>query len=86
MPVSPPLGIFDPKIFSETELLQIKAKCVCLLTEGKTIMTYSGEGTEAGRQFTMPPADMLAEVVWALKSINPQRYGYITQRVRTYFC
>ncbi len=83
--ISPPMGIFDPKVFTEHDLLRLKERAFELLREGKTIMSYDGEGTSAGRQFTMPIADMLLEIVWSLKSINPQKYGYLANRVRNWF-
>lgn len=85
MPTNPPIGIFDPRIFSESDLLRLKERALCLLADGKTIMEYQGEGTNATRQFTMPINDMLAEIVWALKSINPGKYGPIATRSRNWF-
>jgi hypothetical protein len=35
---------------TECELLDIKAKAVSLITEGKTLMSYSDSGSSASRQ------------------------------------
>jgi hypothetical protein len=81
----PPIGIFDPNMFSEAQLLQIRDTAVNLLTQGKTVMSWVGEGTSASRQFTMPPDQMLAEVTWSLKSKLPKKYGHIATRARNQF-
>ena len=80
-----PRGIFDPFIFTEQELLDLKHTAFRLMKEGKTIMSYAGEGTSASRQFTMPIDEMLLEVVWALKSKLPGKYGHIATRSRNWF-
>jgi hypothetical protein len=80
-----PQGLLDPNIWTEQQLLALKDRCFELLLEGKTIMNYLGEGTSAGRQFVMPIPDMLQEITWSLKSQNPQKYGYRSDRSQVYF-
>ena len=41
-----------------------------MLAEGKTVMSWSGEGKGGGKQFTMPVADVLAEVNYRLRQLS----------------
>jgi hypothetical protein len=77
------LGIFDT--LDEDTVLAIQAKGIALMLEGKTIMEWSGEGTEVTREFTMSIPDMLEECKYTLKQKWPQTYGYPVNRVRPYF-
>jgi hypothetical protein len=61
---------------TECELLDIKAKAVAMITEGKTLMSYSDSGSSASKQFAMPPKEMLAEAMFALSRLDPETYGY----------
>jgi hypothetical protein len=80
-----PRGLFDPNIFTEAELLHLRDTAVKLIAEGKTIMEYGAEGSSASREFTMPPADLLLEVTWSLKSKLPKKYGPLATRCRNWF-
>ena len=60
---------------TECELLDIKAKAVSLITEGKTLMSYSDSGSSASRQMVMPAKEMLAESLFALSRLDPATYG-----------
>jgi len=60
---------------TECELLDIKAKAVALITEGKTLMSYSDSGSSASKQFAMPPKEMLSEAMFALSRLDPSTYG-----------
>ncbi len=60
---------------TECELLDIKAKAVSMITEGKTLMSYSDSGSSASKQFAMPPKEMLAEAMFALSRLDPATYG-----------
>ena len=60
---------------TECELLDIKAKAVAMITEGKTLMSYSDSGSSASKQFAMPPKEMLAEAMFALSRLDPSVYG-----------
>ena len=68
---------------SESELLAIRAKAVSLITEGKTIMSYSDTGTSVSKQFSMPPKEVLMEVRHALQLLDPATYGKRTTVIRT---
>ena len=59
---------------TECELLAIRTKAVELITEGKTLMSYSDSGSSASKSFAMPPKEMLAEAQYALGILDPQQY------------
>lgn len=60
---------------TECELLDIKAKALSIITEGKTLMSYSDSGSSASKQFAMPPKEMLSEAMFALSRLDPATYG-----------
>jgi hypothetical protein len=60
---------------TEDELLAIKAKAVAMITEGKTLTSYSDSGSSATRSFVMPAREMLSEAMWALSKLDPLTYG-----------
>ena len=68
---------------TECELLDIKAKAVAMITEGKTLMSYSDSGSSASKQFAMPPKEMLQEAMFALSRLDPQTYGKRSTIVQT---
>jgi len=60
---------------TECELLDIKAKALAMITEGKTLMSYSDSGSSASKQFAMPPTEMMSEAMFALSRLDPATYG-----------
>lgn len=60
---------------TECELLAIKAKALAMITEGKTMMSYSDSGSSASKQFAMPPKEMLSEAMLGLSRLDPTVYG-----------
>jgi monoamine oxidase len=68
---------------TECELLDLKAKALAMITEGKTLMSYSDSGSSASKQFAMPPKEMLAEAMFALSRLDPQTYGTRTTVIST---
>lgn len=60
---------------TEDELLEIKKRAVKLITEGKTVMNYSDSGSSVGKNFVMPPKEMLEESMHALSLLDPLTYG-----------
>jgi monoamine oxidase len=68
---------------TECELLDIKAKAVAMITEGKTLMSYSDSGSSASKQFAMPPKEMLSEAMFALSRLDPDTYGRRTTVIST---
>jgi hypothetical protein len=59
---------------TECELLAIRTKAVALITEGKTLMSYSDSGSSASKSMVMPAKEMLAEAQFALGILDPQQY------------
>ena len=59
---------------TECELLAIRSKAVALITEGKTLMSYSDSGSSASKSMVMPAKEMLAEAQYALGILDPQQY------------
>ncbi len=59
---------------TECELLAIRTKAVALITEGKTLMSYSDSGSSASKSMVMPAKEMLAEAQYALGILDPQQY------------
>lgn len=76
------LGIFNT--LDQDTVLAIQAKGIAMMLEGKTIMEWSGEGTDVKREFTMPIVDMLEECKYTLKNNWPEIYGYPVNRVRPF--
>ena len=68
---------------TECELLDIKAKALAMITEGKTLMSYSDSGSSASKQFAMPPKEMLSEAMFALSRLDPATYGRRTTIIST---
>ena len=68
---------------TECELLDIKAKAVALITEGKTLMSYSDSGSSASRQMVLPAKEMLAESLFALSRLDAATYGRRTTVIST---
>ncbi len=61
---------------TECELLDLKAKSLQLIMDGKTLMSYSDSGSSATKQFALPPKEMLNEAMFALSRLDPATYGY----------
>jgi len=59
----------------EEQLLAIRDKAVAMITEGKTLMSYSDSGSSASKAFALPPREMLTESLFALSSLDPLTYG-----------
>jgi hypothetical protein len=60
---------------TECELLDLKAKALALIMDGKTLMSYSDSGSSATKQFALPPKEMLNEAMFALSRLDPKKYG-----------
>jgi hypothetical protein len=48
----------------------IRDKAVALILEGKTIMSYGDGATNASKQFSLPPQQMLMEANYALQRLD----------------
>jgi len=75
----------DSFILTEAQLLAIYMRAVQLIQEGKTVMSFDGEGTSFSKDFTAQPMDVAREARRALKEKNPMKYGYIAQSCRVFF-
>lgn len=75
----------DPLIDTEEAVLAIRAAAMALMQEGKTTMSWVGEGTQASKAFVAPVMDILMETRNFLKQKNPQKYGFIATRSRVLF-
>jgi hypothetical protein len=60
---------------TECQLLALRDKAVSLITEGKTVMSYSDSGSSVTKQFALPPKEMLGEALYALSKLDPATYG-----------
>ena len=74
----------DPLIDSEDDVLAIRAAALALYKEGKTIISWTGEGTEVTRQFVAPVEKILAETRMFLKQLHPETYGYPVRNSRVF--
>jgi hypothetical protein len=73
-------GLFV-SIFTEAELLQIRDKAKAALISGTTILNYTDSGTSVGKSFTLPVDQVLDEVRFALRILNPEDYGGKQRRI-----
>ena len=78
-----PSGLFVD--FSEAEVLAIRSQAKTMLTEGKTIMSWSSGNTSTSKSFVMPVKEVLEECRYALRKINPTDYGELVTRARCNF-
>lgn len=76
-------GLFTD--LDEDTVLQIRAKAIEMVLAGKTLLQWSGEGTEARKAFTLPVDQVLSECRYALRMINPSVYGNLTTMVKPFF-
>ena len=73
---------FDIFIDSEEDVLLIRKKALELMRGGVKVMHWSGEGTESTKEFVAPVLEVLQETRQFLKTLNPGRYGYMTNSAR----
>ena len=61
---------------TECELLDLKAKALSLIMDGKTLMSYADSGSSATKAFPgMTPKEVLNESMLALSRLDPGKYG-----------
>jgi hypothetical protein len=70
-------------ILSQARIEAIADRAATLLTEGKTMMSYSDSGTSVSKTFPMDIQQTLIECRYALQIKDPNQYGAI-DRVRVY--
>lgn len=76
-------GIFAD--FTEAEVLAIRSQAKTMLTEGKTILSWSSGNTSTSKSFVMPVREVLEECRYALRKLNPTDYGALVPRARCNF-
>ncbi len=77
--------LLNVSLLTEQQLVDLYQKAYCLLMEGKTIMEFSGQGSEFKSEFPIPVEQMLSECNYALKQKNPGKYGNIVTSVKPFF-
>ena len=61
---------------TECELLDLTAKALSLIMDGKTLMSYADSGSSATKAFPgMTPKEVLNESMFALSRLDPGKYG-----------
>lgn len=69
----------------EDTLEAIRDKAISLITEGKTVTSWSVAGNNFNKQFAMPPAEALAEAQAALRDLSGDRVTRIYPDFRNTF-
>jgi len=77
--------LLDPTILTEDQVLALYNKAFSLLLEGKTTISWQGEGTSATKAFTIPVQQMMSEARYCLRQMNPSVYGYNNTMVQPFF-
>jgi hypothetical protein len=69
---------------TECELLDLKAKALSLIMDGKTLMSYADSGSSATKAFPgMTPKEVLNESMAALSRLDPGKYGRRVTMINT---
>jgi len=69
---------------TECELLDLKAKALSLIMEGKTLLSYADSGSSATKAFPgMTPKEVLNESMFALSRLDPGKYGRRVTMINT---
>jgi len=69
---------------TECELLDLKAKALSLIMDGKTLMSYADSGSSATKAFPgMTPKEVLNEAMLGLSRLDPGKYGRRVTMVNT---
>lgn len=69
--------------FTVAEVLAIQTKAKELLTEGKTVMQYSDDGSSFSSEFPMAITSVLEECKDALEYLDPDTYGRNRKQITT---
>ena len=76
--------VLDPLIDDVDMVLALHAAALKLMAEGKTIISWSGEGTEVERQFIAPVMEVIRETTRFLKNFDPDTYGAPVRNARIF--
>jgi len=69
---------------TECELLDLKAKALSLIMEGKTLLSYADSGSSATKAFPgMTPKEVLNEAMFGLSRLDPGKYGRRVTMINT---
>ena len=77
--------LLDPNILTEDQVLALYNLAFTLLMEGKTYMSFEGEGTSFTSKFPIPVETMLAEARYCLRQMNPAVYGHNNTQIKPFF-
>lgn len=76
--------VLDPNIDDLDTVLALRKSALKLMAEGKTIMEWSGEGTDVKREFIAPVMEVIRETTRFLKNFDPQTYGAPVRNARVF--
>lgn len=62
--------LLDPRVDDIDTVTALRAKCLSLIAEGKTLMEWSGEGSSGTKVFTVPIEQLLEETKWFIRDYN----------------
>ena len=74
-------GLF--RNFTVAEVLAIQNQAKTLLTEGKTVMQYSDDGSSFSSELPMNIVTVLEECKDALEYLDPDTYGRNRKKIQT---
>lgn len=60
------------------QLETLRDQAFKMLSQGRNIMTWSDGGTSNSKQYAMPPKEMLAEALYALRRLDGRVRGLYT--------
>lgn len=67
--------LFEPGVDSIDDVLAAKNNAMALLMEVKTIIAYSGEGTDVQKKMVVDLQDIIMAANRYLKIVDPDTYG-----------
>lgn len=77
--------LIDPNILTEDQILALYNVAFNLLLEGKTYVSFEGQGTGFVSKFPIPVETMLSECRYALRQLNPSVYGHNSTQIKPFF-
>lgn len=75
-------NFLDPLIDTPQDVLKMRARAMELYRQGVKLMEWTGEGTEAKKEWVAPVSEILRETRYYLKTYNPKKYGKIVRQSR----
>ncbi len=74
--------LIDCNVLTEAQILALYQNAYQLLLQGKTYMTFEGEGNTLQAKFPIPVEQVLSECRYALRQVNSARWGHNTTAVQ----